>query len=164
MALTEPLPGPHASFEQTTAEKRPFGRSLARGLLGHCPNCGRGAMFDRYLKVAPTCPSCGEDLSHHRADDAPPYFTIVIVGHIIVPLALLAEQTWHLSSLTHMMIWLPLTALLSLALLQPMKGMVVGLQWALRMHGFDQSGDIADPGASAWTIDDSPGVGRQRLP
>ena len=94
----------------------------------------------RYLKVAPNCPSCGEDLSQHRADDAPPYLTIVVVGHIIVPLILFVETRWPLPTMVHMAIWLPLTLILSLTFLPPMKGAVVGLQWALRMHGFDQSG------------------------
>ena len=68
--------------------ERPIFGSLFRGALLKCPACGRGAMFRRYLKVADACPACGEELHHHRADDAPAYFTIVIVGHIVVSLVL----------------------------------------------------------------------------
>ena len=93
-----------------------------------------------YLKVNARCPVCDEDLSHQRADDAPPYLTIVVVGHIIVPLILFVETRWPQETMTHLAIWLPLTLILSLALLPVMKGAVVGLQWALRMHGFDGTG------------------------
>jgi uncharacterized protein (DUF983 family) len=88
---------------------------------------------------------CGEELHHHRADDAPPYFTIVIVGHIVVSLVLLVEMTYRPPLWVHMMLWLPLTVVLALLLLPAVNGALVGLQWALRMHGFDEHGadDIA---------------------
>jgi len=94
-------------------------------------------MYRRYLKVSDECPSCGEELHHHRADDAPPYFTIVIVGHIVVTAFLAVEAAYELSMTAHLALWVPLTVILSVALLQPVKGAVVGVQWALRMHGFE---------------------------
>ncbi len=106
-----------------------------------CPNCGKGAMFRKYLKVVDICASCDEDLSHQRADDAPPYFTILIVGHIILPIALGSEKMWHLSTMTHLMLWLPSILILSLVLLPAIKGAIVGLQWSLRMHGFGGDAD-----------------------
>jgi len=121
--------------------KRSVLRSIGRGLRKRCPNCGRGKILTRYLKVVPTCPSCGEDLSHQRADDAPPYLTIVAVGHIIVPSILFVETRWPLSTSLTLAIWLPMTLIMSLLLLPVMKGAVVGLQWALRMHGFDDKDD-----------------------
>jgi len=110
-------------------------------------------MFNGYLTVAEACDACGEDLSHQRADDAPPYFTITIVAHIVVPLMLIVEMTWHLSNTTHLAIWLPLTAILTLGLLRPIKGAIVGLQWALYMHGFDPEGDVDDQAPQAWRAD-----------
>lgn len=125
--------------------KRPLMPALTKGFLCRCPHCGAGALFDGYLKVVDRCDACGEDLSHQRADDAPPYFTIFIVGHIVVPLILVVATHWQLSNATHLAIWLPLTLVLTLGLLRPVKGAVVGLQWALRMHGFDPEGDPNDP-------------------
>ncbi len=93
-------------------------------------------MFRAYLKVADRCPNCAEELHHHRADDAPPYFTIIIVGHIIVGGILSLEQAFAPDSWVHAVIWLPLTLAISLLLLPRIKGALVGLQWALRMHGF----------------------------
>ncbi|MCJ7599730.1 MAG: DUF983 domain-containing protein, partial [Methyloceanibacter sp.] len=71
-------------LEKRTVGPRSVSAAIQRGLLLRCPACGQGRMFRRYLKVADQCPSCGEALHHHRADDAPPYFTIAIVGHIVV--------------------------------------------------------------------------------
>lgn len=106
-------------------------------MRGACPACGLRRLFARYLKVADACGHCGEVLHHHRADDAPPYFTILIVGHIVVPLLLVVELTVTPPVWLHMAIWLPLTVALCLALLPMVKGAIVGLQWALYMHGFD---------------------------
>lgn len=119
--------------------KREVLQAMLRGARCRCPNCGTGKLFTSYLKVTPTCPACGEDLSHHRADDLPPYLTIVIVGHIVVPLILFVEKHWPLGTTANLLIWLPITLILCLLLLPPTKGAVVGLQWALRMHGFDRT-------------------------
>jgi len=63
---------------------RPFFKSAWRGMSNKCPNCGEGAVFDGFLKVAPQCKTCGEDLSHHRADDLPAYLNIFLVGHVVI--------------------------------------------------------------------------------
>lgn len=96
-----------------------------------------------YLKVTDQCPSCGAELHHHRADDLPPYLTIMIVGHIIVPLLFLVERNWRPDLWIHVMIWIPLTLGLALWLMPRVKGAVVGLQWALQMHGF--AGETNNP-------------------
>jgi uncharacterized protein (DUF983 family) len=116
---------------------------MLRGFIGRCPHCGEGRLFGRYLKPVANCSVCGEDFTHQRADDAPPYFTMVIVGHILVPVLLAVQLTTDLSVTTHLAIWLPLTAALTVGLLQPVKGTIVAAQWALRMHGFDGQPDAA---------------------
>lgn len=75
-------------------------------------------------------------MHHHRADDAPAYFVILLVGHIVVPLALALEIAYAPPYWVHFTIWLSLTVALALSLLQPIKGAIVGWQWANRMHGF----------------------------
>jgi len=95
-------------------------------------------MFGRYLKVNDTCPGCGEALHHHRADDAPPYFTILIVGHVIVGAILPVERAYVPPLWLHALLWLPLALAMSLWLLPRIKGAIVGLQWALYMHGFEE--------------------------
>jgi uncharacterized protein (DUF983 family) len=124
--------------------KRDFWAAMLRGARGRCPNCGEGKLFRAFLKTADHCSACGQEFHHHRADDFPAYIVIVIVGHIIVPAILWAERNFAPSYLVHLAVWLPLTLGMSLALLQPVKGAIVGLQWAFRMHGFDEIGP-ADP-------------------
>ena len=136
----------NAATREAAEPPRPVWPAVRRGLKGRCPHCGEGRLFSRFLKTAATCESCGEDLHHHRADDLPPYLTIVIVGHLVVPLVLYVEKTFHPEVWIQMTAWLPLTLALTLALLQPIKGGVVGLQWANRMHGFGGQQDDAEPG------------------
>lgn len=101
-----------------------------------CPRCGIGKLFARYTTVNASCGHCGLDFSHHRADDAPPYIVIVVLGHIIVPFALVLEKNYEPSLAVHFALWVPLTIILSLALLPPAKGLVIAIQWANEMHGF----------------------------
>lgn len=117
--------------------ERPLQQSLMRGTMLKCPACGVGSLFTRYLKVSDQCSHCGEALHHHRADDAPAYFTIVIIGHVIVSLVLTVEMAFRPPLWLHAAVWLPLTIVLALAALAPIKGFLVSLQWALLMHGFD---------------------------
>jgi uncharacterized protein (DUF983 family) len=118
--------------------------AMQRGWRGRCPHCGEGRMFRAFLKVADRCPACGEELHHQRADDAPAYFVILIVGHLVVPFIFTVETMFTPPYWVHAVIWLPLTLALSLLIIQPIKGAIVALQWALRMHGFDSAEDEAE--------------------
>lgn len=109
---------------------------MRRGLRKRCPCCGAGAIFRAYTAVNAQCGACGLALHHQRADDAPPYFTVLVVGHLVVPLCLLAEQIYGPPVWLQLAIWLPLTLGLSLSLLPRIKGALIGLQWANGMHGF----------------------------
>ena len=115
---------------------RSWKQAVLRGSRGKCPACGKGLLFKKFMKVVDRCGHCGEALHHQRADDAPPYFTVFIVGHIMVPLVFIVERVWQPPYLVHAALWLPLTLALTFALMPIVKGAVVGLQWALRMHGF----------------------------
>lgn len=122
--------------DHAPAGGRPVQGSMRRGFAQTCPACGEGKLYRSYLKVADTCPTCGEALHHHRADDAPPYFTMLVTGHVIVGGVLALENAVQPPSWVHAAIWCPLLILMSLWLLPRVKGALVGLQWALRMHGF----------------------------
>jgi uncharacterized protein (DUF983 family) len=125
-------------------EKRDLWTAMRRGFMCRCPRCGEGKLFRAFLKVGDHCTNCQLDYTPHRADDLPAYLVIVIVGHIVVPVVLWVETNYSPAIWLQMAIYLPFTFISSLLLLQPVKGAVVGFQWALRMHGFDEnaSGDI----------------------
>ncbi|MCK1708804.1 MULTISPECIES: DUF983 domain-containing protein [unclassified Bradyrhizobium] len=112
-------------------------KAMWRGFRSKCPNCGEGHMFSRFLKVADSCDHCGEELSHQRADDFPAYLVMVVVGHLVVPAILAVETAYAPPVWLQLAVWLPVTLFASLALLQPTKGAIVGLQWQLGMHGFE---------------------------
>ena len=136
----ETVSPPQTAWSQETAlqEKRDVWQSIKRGFRGRCPRCGEGRLFCAFLKVGNKCSVCDLDFTPHRADDLPAYLVIVIVGHIVVPTALWIETDYSPPVGLQLAIYLPVTLVASLALLQPVKGAVVGMQWALRMHGFDE--------------------------
>ena len=117
-------------------EDRPLKPALLRGWRRRCPNCGAGPMFRGYLKVRENCPVCGQVLNHHRADDGPAYLTILIVGHLMAPLILIAYTRFRPDPMVLAAIFSVGTVALSLFLLPRLKGALVALQWSKRMHGF----------------------------
>ncbi len=121
----------------TPPPDRSLREAMTRGLLGRCPSCGRGHLFSSYLRVVNACEVCGEEFSGHRADDAPAYITLLIVAHIVGGGVLISDETWPNSSLFWVAgFWLFVTLAASLIILPRAKGVIVGQQWALGMHGF----------------------------
>lgn len=113
--------------------------TLLRGLKGQCPACGKGRIFGKLLKSETKCSACGEEFHHHRADDFPAYIVVVLVGHIIVPLALYLEKHYSPDYWVHVALWLPMMLVLAILFLQPVKGAVIALQWHVGLHGFSES-------------------------
>jgi uncharacterized protein (DUF983 family) len=119
-----------------TPDDRQTKPALMRGLRRRCPNCGEGLLFDGYLKVADQCPVCSEELHHHRADDGPAYLTILIVAHIVGFMLHIAFVHLRPEPLVLATVLTIVCVVMSLYLLPRLKGMIVGIQWARRMHGF----------------------------
>ncbi|WP_395446721.1 DUF983 domain-containing protein [Aminobacter sp. UC22_36] len=130
--------------QQVAREARPVWQAIKRGLFCKCPNCGQGKLFASFVKTVDQCEVCHEEIFHHRADDLPAYLVVVIVGHIVVGAFMGVEATSKLALWQHLLIWVPLTIISALALLRPMKGAVVGMQWALYMHGFGGEEDAVE--------------------
>ena len=105
--------------------------ALYRGARGLCPACGMTRAFNGYLRVVPRCAACGAPLGEVRADDAPPYFTVFVVAHVVVGLMLLSDQMLDPPMWLQAAVWLPATLLLSLVLLRPIKGATLGLMLKL---------------------------------
>ena len=122
-------------------DDRPLTPAVLRGLKCKCPACGDGAMLERFLKVRDACPSCGEDLSHQRADDGPAYLTMLVTLKVVTPLMVWAMFAfdWHPAVL--FTVFSSFLVALSLFLLPRFKGMIVAIQWSRRMHGFEGRDD-----------------------
>ena len=120
------------SVTQTSASR--IFEGMARGLAFRCPNCGRGKLYRAYLKVQP-CPACGHDNAQYPADDAGPYFTIILMGHLVVAPLLIFPFIWRAPTALVLATILPAVAVLTLLLLPRVKGAIIGLHWALRCRG-----------------------------
>jgi uncharacterized protein (DUF983 family) len=130
------LGAPRPNQQSRTMIERSAGRMthVLRGFRQRCPNCGAGGLFRRYLKPAASCAACGESYGHIRADDFPPYLTILLVGHLVVPFILLAEQR-GVSAWVQVAVWPALALALTLLLLPRCKGAIIGLMWSLGLAG-----------------------------
>jgi len=136
---------PHGRGVKEGYAALPMLTAMRRGAGGHCPACGAGRLFSTWLGVVAECSQCHAPLGRIAADDAPPYFTVFIVAHVVIGLQVALERIHPLSVATEMMIFLPGTLLMVLALIRPVKGATVGLMLKL---GFMKA-DAEPPEGSA---------------
>lgn len=116
--------------------ERPAWPAIAKGLRQRCPSCGEGSLYSGYLKLVDACPSCGEDLQHARADDGPAYLSILLTAKVMGTLMLVVFETWQPPPLVLAGTFSVGVVAMALYLLPRFKGLIVGVQWAKRMHGF----------------------------
>jgi len=122
----------------TASTATPVWTAIRRGVIGKCPKCEKGALYKAYLKQVDHCAVCGEPYRHIRADDAPPWLTILLVGHIIVPLIFVVDS-WALWPVwVAMLVWPAATAVLALAILPRAKGVFLAIIWATRSPGSER--------------------------
>ncbi len=131
------------SMETDTADiyspapaERPTWPAVRNGLSHKCPKCGEGGLYEKYLTLRTECPSCGEDLSHARADDGPAYLSILLTAKVMGTLQLVVYEQWQPEPWLLALTFCIGVTVMALALLPRFKGMIVGIQWAKRMHGF----------------------------
>ena len=113
--------------------------AVCRGALGRCPRCGQGRLLRRYLKMVDRCSVCGEPFGHYRTDDAAPWLTILVVGHITVPIILICEMNFQLPLAVALAIYLPLIVGLTLFLLPRCKGIMAAILWAMKAEGSEKT-------------------------
>lgn len=112
----------------------PLKVAVGRALLGRCPACGQGKLMKGYLKQVENCAACGESFGQIRADDAAPWATIILVGHVFLPIAFLVNVTMPVWAEATM--WSGLFAGLSLAILPKAKAMFIAILWHTRAPGY----------------------------
>ena len=108
---------------------------MVRGCTGRCPVCGQGRLFAGYLRVVPRCASCAAPVGLVRADDAPPYFTIFITAHLIIAAVVVTDQQTDLPIWAMIAFFLPVTVMIAMLLLRPVKGATVGVMLKLGLIG-----------------------------
>ncbi len=102
---------------------------ISTGLAGRCPRCGQGKLFNGFLKIADRCPVCGLDLSKADSADGPAFFIMLLVPAVVIPIAMWVEFSHQPPLWLHALLWTPLIIGLSVALLRPLKGVMVALQF-----------------------------------
>ena len=99
------------------------------GLACRCPACGEGALFEGYLRVSERCETCGLDLRAADSGDGPAVFIVLIVGIVVCFAALFVEVAYHPPIWLHLLLWLPLAAVLTAVLIRPFKGVMLAMQF-----------------------------------
>lgn len=102
---------------------------IAVGLMGRCPRCGNGKLFNGFLTVAPACDVCGLDYGFADAGDGPGFFVTLVGGTLIVALALWLEVVYEPPIWVYAVVLLPLTLIFCLGTLRPLKGVLIALQF-----------------------------------
>ncbi len=115
--------------------KNSFPKAALRGFTGRCPNCGQGKLFRAFLKPVDACASCQERFGHIRADDGPAWLTILIVGHLVVPILFMVEQRTAWPQWAAMIFWPVIVVALTLILLPRSKGAFIGAIWQTKGPG-----------------------------
>lgn len=133
--MAETIACDRPTLEGPTFERPTFAVAAGRAVSGRCPRCGQARLFASYLKQVESCPVCGERWGAIRADDAPPWLTILVVGHIVVPIAATVEpsMTWPLW--VGVTLWASLALGLSLVILPRAKGLFIAAIWSARAPG-----------------------------
>ncbi len=142
---------PPPDYPPPPGEPRPtLAGAVLRAVRGRCPNCGRGHLFRAYLRQVPACAACAEPYDHLRADDGPAWLTILVVGHLVVPAALMVELRTAWPLWLAMMVWPGLALALTLTLLPRSKGAFLAVLWATGAPDSNHDGGatVADPPAA----------------
>ena len=112
--------------------------AIFRGFRGRCPRCGQGQLLHHYIKMVDRCSICGEPYGHYRTDDAAPWLTILVVGHLTVPVVLVCEMNFQMPLALAFAIYLPLIVGLTLFLLPRCKGIMASMLWATKAEGSEK--------------------------
>jgi len=129
----------------------PTWRAMKRGLRLRCPSCGQKPLYRSYLKVEPVCAGCGAANGEHSVDDAASYFTVLLVGHVVVAPMLAAEVIWDAPMWLVLSIALPAVGLVALAGLPFVKGAIVGVMSALDGRARAEATRPSPPPPGPWS-------------
>lgn len=107
--------------------------AIRRGLTGRCPNCGTGSLFAGFIEQQERCDTCGEHLGRDEVDLLVPFIVVMIVAHVLILVMLVMELSGSASPLVYLLVLVPLSIIVPLAMIRPVKGAVIGMQWARQL-------------------------------
>ena len=103
--------------------------AMSTGLAGRCPRCGDGRLFNGDITVAPKCDVCGRDFAFADSGDGPAVFVTLLAGFMVLGIALAVDVAYEPPLWVHLVIFLPLTILVCLGMLRPLKGVLIASQY-----------------------------------
>ena len=109
-------------------------------LRGLCPCCGAKTLYKGVAGFAPRCRQCGLDSGAFNVGDGPAAFLTLGIGALVTGLAVWLELAAEPPFWLHILLWLPLTALLVIGLLRLSKGLLLALEYKHRAR----EGRVAD--------------------
>lgn len=99
------------------------------GLIGRCPECGKGKLFKSFMAIAPQCSACGQDFSKADSGDGPAIFVMLIAGFIVIGAMLVIDTLYEPPIWLMLAIFSPLAIILNIGMIRPFKGVLVCLQF-----------------------------------
>lgn len=78
--------------------------------------------------MADACDACGFDFTRLNTGDGASVFVIQLTGFIVVFGALFTQVALKPPMWVLLAVWLPMTAVIGLGLMRPLKGAMIGLQ------------------------------------
>ena len=98
-------------------------------MRGYCPRCGEGRLFKGFVDIHEKCSNCGQSFAFADAGDGPAVFVILFAGFLMIGLMFWVETAYAPPVWLHLVVFLPLTAIVCLGMLRPLKGLLIGLQY-----------------------------------
>ena len=130
MTQTPPAPRSAPDSSDSSAQMhRHVDNPVSTGLRGRCPRCGEGRLFSGVLTVAPSCEACGLDYGFADSADGPAVFVMFLAGFLVVAVAIWLEIAYTPPWWVHVAVQLPLVLGVSIAMLRPLKGLLIVLQY-----------------------------------
>jgi uncharacterized protein (DUF983 family) len=102
---------------------------LESALRGLCPRCGAPGLFATFLRFSDRCRVCGLDFAGFNVGDGAAAFLIMIVGGLMTLCAIIVELTWSPPLWVHILLWVPLTFILTVGSLRVAKGLLLALEY-----------------------------------
>jgi uncharacterized protein (DUF983 family) len=101
--------------------------ALGRGVRGDARDVAKAYGRITTSKLVDRCSVCGDSYGHFRTDYAAPWLTILVVGHMTVPIVLISEINSQLPMRLALAIYVPLIAGLAAIMLPRCKGVLAAL-------------------------------------
>ena len=97
-------------------------------LFGLCPECGAKTLFAGPARFADRCGNCGLDYAGFNVGDGPAALLTLGIGALIIVLALMVDTAVRPPFWVHVIIWVPVTAAMTVYSLRVSKAALLAAE------------------------------------